>query len=320
MSEGTIRVPSPTVRTVFMIVVTAGAAICFPAIKLGLAFSPPLRLAGLRTLLAGLALLAATPVMRQRIWLPKRLCLWIEPLGFTATTFTFASMFLSPKFTNTAVASVLGNMQPLAALVFAALLLGETITRWKVCALLLGFIGVVLIATGASGGDGSNSLFGAALALVSSLSAAGGSIMFKKLRPEQNVIALTGWQMIVGSLPLIGSSFLFERQLTVRWTLVFIGILLALALVGSALTTVLWAWLLQKYEASSLSLYLFLTPAFAIVAAYVASNEKLDLIEFGGVAFILAGIGIDLMYHVQNRARLNVNTNSSNRKNRDSLK
>jgi len=63
--------------------------------------------------------------------------------------------------------------------------------------------------------------------------------MFKKLRPEQNVIALTGWQMIVGSLPLIGSSFLFERQLTVRWTLVFIGILLALALVGSALTTVL---------------------------------------------------------------------------------
>ena len=102
MSEGTIRVPSPTVRTVFMIVVTAGAAICFPAIKLGLAFSPPLRLAGLRTLLAGLALLAATPVMRQRIWLPKRLCLWIEPLGFTATPFTFASMFLSPKFTNTA--------------------------------------------------------------------------------------------------------------------------------------------------------------------------------------------------------------------------
>jgi drug/metabolite transporter (DMT)-like permease len=50
--------------------------------------------------------------------------------------------------------------------------------------------------------------------------------------------------------------------------LAFIGILLALALLGFALTTVLSVWLLQKYETSSLSLYLFLTPVFAIIASY----------------------------------------------------
>ena len=134
---------------------------------------------------------------------------------------------------------------------------------------------------------------------MSSVSAAGGSIMFKKLRLEKNVIALTGWQMVVGSLPLLGSSFLFERHLTVHWASAFIGILVALALVGSALTTVLWAWLLQKYEAGSLSLYLFLTPVFALITAYAAFHEGLDWIEVGGVAFILAGIGIELMHAKQ---------------------
>jgi|GraSoi2013_100cm_1033763.scaffolds.fasta_scaffold162561_2 probable blue pigment (indigoidine) exporter len=102
--------------------------------------------------------------------------------------------------------------------------------------------------------------------------------------------------MVAGSLPLFGLSFLFEKRLTVQWNLAFIGILLALGLVGSALTTVLWVWLPQKYEAGSLSLYLFLTPVFAIIAAFAAFRERLDWIEFCGVAFILAGIGIELLH------------------------
>jgi drug/metabolite transporter (DMT)-like permease len=296
MRELAVPNPSATLRAVLLLVVTAGAAICFPAIKAGLAFSPPLKFAALRTLIAGLALLAATPLIRQRLWLPKRLAWWIFPLGFIATTFTFGSMFLSPMFTSTTVASVLGNAQPLAVIVFAAIFLSENITRWKVCALLFGLTGVTLIAIRAAGGEGSNGLIGAVLALLSSLSAAGASIMFKKLRPTGNLIALTGWQMVAGSLPLFGLSILLEKDLTVHWNLEFIGILLLLAIVGSALTTVLWVWLLQKYEAGSLSLYLFLTPVFAIVTAYAAFRERLDWIQLGGVAAILAGIAFELLH------------------------
>jgi drug/metabolite transporter (DMT)-like permease len=210
-------------------------------------------------------LLAATPLMGRRIWLPKRLWLWLAPLGLIATTLTFGSMFLSPMFTTTTVASVLGNIQPLALIGFAAVFLSEHITQWKACALLFGLTGVLLVGIGPTGNQGPHSLIGAALAFVSSVSAAGASIMFKKLRPAENLIALTGWQMVAGSAPLFGLSFLIEKHRQVHWSLVFTGILLALALVGSALTTILWVCLLQKYEAGSLSLYLFLTPVFALV-------------------------------------------------------
>lgn len=126
----------------------------------------------------------------------------VLPLGLIATTFTFGSMFLSPKFTSAAVASVLGNMQPLGVLVFAVLLLGETITRWKVCALLFGLSGVTLIAFQASSGEGSNEWLGAALAFGSSLSSGVASVIFKKLTPSKSLVALTGPQMVAGSLAL----------------------------------------------------------------------------------------------------------------------
>jgi probable blue pigment (indigoidine) exporter len=293
------RAPSSIVRALLMSVVTAGAAICFPAIKAGLAFSPPLKFAALRTLIAGLAILVAAALTRQSLWLPRRLVMWVLPLGLTATTFTFGSMFLSPEFTSTAVASVLGNMQPLAVIVFAVIFLSERITRRKACAVLLGLAGVVLIAVRANAsasGESNATLLGAALALLSSLSAAGASIMFKKLSPAGKLITLTGWQMVAGSLPLFALSTLFEKDLTVRWNFSFVGILLLLAIVGSALTTVVWVWLLQKYDAGTLSLYLFLTPVFAIVTAFVTFRERLDWIQLSGGAAILAGIAFDLLH------------------------
>lgn len=205
-------------------------------------------------------------------------------------------MFLSPKFTSAAVASVLGNMQPLGVLVFAVLLLGETITRWKVCALLFGLNGVTLIAFQASSGEGSNEWLGAALAFGSSLSSGVARVIFKKLMPSKSLVALTGWQMVAGSLALLALSLPFDRQLAVRWNLTFIGVLLLLAIVGYALPTVAWVWLLQKYEAGSLSIYLFLTPLFGIVVSYVALHERLGWIQLGGVASIVAGVALGLFH------------------------
>ena len=110
-----------------------------------------------------------------------------------------------------------------------------------------------------------------------------------------NGLALTGWQMLIGSFPVLGLSFLFERNLPVKWSLLFISVLLGLALIGSALTTILWAWLLQKYQASTLSVYLFLTPVFALGTAYAAFHEALDPFELSGIGFILAGIALELL-------------------------
>ncbi len=120
-------------------------AVCFVAIKAGLAFAPPLLFAGLRAEIAGVVLLALVVFLRRPV-LPA-ISGWpgLVALALTSTSLGFAAMFLSPGRIGAGIASVLGNVQPLFVLVLAAAFLGEALTRAKVVALGLGLAGVTLI-------------------------------------------------------------------------------------------------------------------------------------------------------------------------------
>ena len=273
-----------------MLVVIAPMAACYPAIKAGLEFAPSLLFAGLRTLVGGLALLLVLVLRRKPLWPETRLARWILPLGLLATTLTFEAMFASPAYTGAGIASVLGNTQPLIIIVLAALFLGEKVGPSKALALLLGMGGVTLLALPSLRGQIGHNLIGAALALGSSVSAAVASVTIKKLRAGKDLMSLTAWQLIAGSVVLLGLSAVFEQQETIEWTGGFVGILLFLAFAGTALSTWLWFWLLQRTEASRLSLYLFLVPVFGLLIAIGGFGERLNALQAGGVALILLGV------------------------------
>ena len=102
--------------------------VCYAAIKFGLTYSPPLIFGGMRAFFGGLALLAILLFMRQPVVPNRRDWGAIVLVGLVSTTLNFAAMFLSPGFTAAGIASVLGNLQPLAALLLAAIFLGERLT------------------------------------------------------------------------------------------------------------------------------------------------------------------------------------------------
>ncbi|MEO7799371.1 MAG: DMT family transporter, partial [Opitutaceae bacterium] len=125
-----------------------------------------------------------------------------------------------------------------------------------------------------------------------SASAAVASVTMKKLHPGKDLMALTAWQLVAGSVVLLGLSAVFERNETFRWTGGFVGLLLFLALAGTALGTWLWFWLLQRAEASRLSLYLFLVPVFGLLIAMGGFGERLNALQAGGVALILTAVAL----------------------------
>jgi drug/metabolite transporter (DMT)-like permease len=127
---------SPIRQAWLMLVVIAPMAACYPAIDVGLAFAPPLRFAGTRTLLGGLVLLLVLVLRRKPLWPEARLARWILPLGGLATTFTFGAMFASPAYTGAGIASVLGNTQPLIIMVLAHRFSMNKLCRarrWRCC-------------------------------------------------------------------------------------------------------------------------------------------------------------------------------------------
>jgi len=269
---------------------TAIYAVCFVLIKAGLAFAPPLIFGGLRALIGGGALIVLLLVLRRPLLPPRESWSGVVALALTATTVGFGAMFLSPGRTGAGIASVLGNAQPLLVVTLAAAVLGEPMTRGKWLTLALGMTGVTLIAWQALVGPGADGISGAALALTASAGAAVGSVIFKRMRVTTGLLAITAWQLILGSLPLLAASALTERSLPVAWSLAFVGQLSFLALAGTSFVNAAWYWLVQRGEVSRLAVYLFLVPVFGLGMAALALGERLSAWESMGSALIVAGI------------------------------
>jgi drug/metabolite transporter (DMT)-like permease len=268
------------------------AAVCYATVKIGLAYAPPLLFGGLRALLAGTALLSLALWTRAPL-LPSRGDVWsLVLLGVSATTVTYGAMFASPARMDVGLASVLGNVQPLLVLLLGAMLLEERLTRGKTAALLAGLLGVGLILypsfAGEAGLGGSST--GGLLALGASAGAAIGSVLVKRIRVRPSIVALTGWQLIIGSAPLLAAGALASGSSQVQWTTTFVAVLLFLALLGTALPTTLWFWLLQDEDAGRLSMFLFLIPVLGLGLGVVAFGERIGILQAAGVLVIVTGL------------------------------
>lgn len=292
---------TPGLRISIIISLTVIYALCFAAIKAGLAFAPLLLFAGLRVLIGGVGLFILAFFLRQPLLPPRGDWAGIVALALTATTVAFGAMFLSPGRTGAGIASVLGNTQPLMVVVLAALFLGERMTASKWVTLAFGFTGVSLIAGRALGGPDAYGMAGALLALGASLGASVGNIIFKRLAIQGNLLVITAWQLVLGSLPLLVLAALVEQDRRVIWNAEFVGLLLFLALVGTALANAVWYWLLQREEVGRLTMFLFLVPVLGLGIAALTFGERISLLEGIGSALTVIGVGIVELSNARSR-------------------
>ena len=278
-----------------VLAVTVLAALCSVVVKAGLGYSPPLFFGGLRALIAGTALLGLARLGGRPVLPAPRRWPAVLALALVATTATYGGMFLSPGRVGAGIASVLGNVQPLVAVLLAALVLHERLTRAKVAAVLLGTAGVLLITYPRLAGGLGEAGAGSLLALSASLGAAAGSVLVKRMDlHDELLLAVTGWQLVFGSLPLLGAAALLEPVGETTWGAAFAGMLLFLSLGGTALSTTLWFWLLGHGDVGRLSLFLFLVPVLGLGFAWVVFDEQVAPLEGAGMLAILVGTALVL--------------------------
>ncbi len=278
-------------QQVLVVVLAVAYSACFAGIKAGLPFAPPLFSAGLRALVAGLALMLLLAVWRRPLLPSHGSWGWVVDLGLTSTTLALGAMYLSPGHAGAGIASVLGNLQPVIVLALAAPVLGERITVGKAAALGLGFTGVLLISFSMLGGPDSPDVFGPLLALLASVSVATGNVLAKRMGAQPHLVAIAAWQLVAGSLPLLAGSMLLESGTPVHWDPQFILILLFLALGVTALPTPIWYWLVRdNNDLGKLTLFLLLVPAFGLALGVALFGETLGTGEVIGTGVILAGV------------------------------
>ncbi|MCC6611849.1 MAG: DMT family transporter [Anaerolineae bacterium] len=266
-------------------------ALCFPLISTGLSMSPPLYFAALRSLVAGAGLVIPALVLRRPLPRQPHLWLGIVGVGLSYTSVGFAGMFLAGGVISPGLASVLANMQPLVAAILAFFLLGERLKRSSLLGLLLGFFGIALTALPGFGAQGIGTNFsGISYIVLGALGVAVGNILLKRLSGQVDPLMVTGWQFVLGGLPLLVLARWVEVPSSMMWNWTFAGNLLALGLGGTALPLLLWFWLLRRAELTRLNTFSFLTPIFALMISAVFFAERLQWIQIAGIVLSLYGV------------------------------
>lgn len=266
-------------------------AICFPLITLGINDAPHLTFATMRAVLAGATLLAIAYCLGRPM--PKGAGVWgvIASIGFGATTLGFFGMFHAAEFVAPGLATVIANTQPLMAALMAYLFLRESLGGRGKTGLLLGFIGIVVIAAPGFGDGGSpNQLLGIAYIILAAFGITASNVLIKRLGTRADPLMAMGWQMVIGSIPLAGIALITDADSKIVFSDQFVFSLLSLSFAGTALVYWLWSMILRDVELNRANAFSFLIPIFGLSMGLIFFNESLGWIQVFGIALSLLGI------------------------------
>lgn len=264
-------------------------ALCFPLIRMGLRYAPPVTFAALRAALAGIVLLLTAEGLRRPAVPDARAWASILVIGLTATGIGLFGMFRGGGGVAPGLATVISNTQPLFAAGLARTFLGERLGRIQYWGLAAGFSGIVFIALPTLTASRSE-IEGVAYILLSAVGVAISNLLMKHLTGRIDALRAMGWQFLVGSVPLALLAVSTERVHALQWTPGFIATWLVLSILGTSVPYVLWFFLLRFASLSQLNVFTFLTPIFALVAGAVFFAESVHGIEWAGIALTFLGI------------------------------
>ena len=279
---GTASAPPRAPRPGRMLVVTVGWGACFVAIRYGLAHAPLLWFAALRALLAGAALLAAA-VLLHRPAPPRAAWPGIAALAVVNVAVAFAAMFAGTDGVASGVAAVLANAQPLLIVLPAWALYRERPNVRTLVGLAVGFAGLVVAALPSGTGSGALLSLGAAAAITA------GTLLARRVTGV-DVVMLSAWQFLAGGLLLAGWAWAVEGGPAISPNPMFLTALAFLALIGTALTYLIWFAELQVAQLVAMSAWTMLTPVFGVLLSWLLLDDRLSFEQGVGVALVLAAL------------------------------
>ena len=253
------------------------------AMKIGLLDAAPFHFTALRMSVSAVFLLLVLALSSRR-FAPRRVPELIR-LGLVQTSALFTlSTWAVAEGSPGHVAFLVYNM-PFFTLLFAWAMLGERVRGWQWLSIALAAGGLVAIIQPwhLHGSPASN-----ALALGAGAIWALGAIMVKRLqnREPMDLLSMTAWQMVFGSIPLIAFACWVPEAPTV-WSTRFIAVLLLTAVVITSFGWMLWMYALDKLTAGTASLATLAAPPIAMVASALHFGERPNGIEAVGMGLIV---------------------------------
>jgi drug/metabolite transporter (DMT)-like permease len=254
--------------------------------KIALEYSDPWPFTALRTGLGALSLFGLLLVLRRDI--RPRQPLLTFALGVLQTTLGIGLLVWALQTGAAGRVSALVYIMPFWALLFGWVFLGERIHGLQWLAAALSVAGLVLVLDPA---NMSASLQSKLLAIGAGVAWAASTIVAKKIRERGSVdvINLTAWQMLYGSIPIIIIALVTSSD-PIQWSGPFILALIYNVIPATAIAWALWLYVLQVLPAGVAGFGTLATPVIGISAAAIQLGERVSTGEALGIVAILAAL------------------------------
>lgn len=268
----------------------------FVAIKVGLLYIPPVLFAAVRYDIAG-AFMLGYAFFRIEHWRPVTSSDWLAVgAGATFLIATFnALLFTGLQGVTSGVAAILVATAPLLTTAISRLVLpSDGLGVRGGCGLLVGFVGVGLVAASTSSALDVRSLSAPAFILMAACCMAFGSVLIQREQGRLSTQGLVAWSNTLGALLLHGIALLSPGNSisTVTWTIDAVLAMGYLAIVASAIGYTIYFILLNRLGATEINFITYAQPVVAAIAGWIILKETLSIVSGLGFLFIFGGFSL----------------------------
>ena len=259
------------------------------AIKIGLEGTPPLLGAGIRFVVAGLALLVIARVLRRSLSTDWLLAAVLGALPFACA---YGLIYWGEQYVPSGLAAVLFGVLPIYVALMASVALADEPLRARLLVGVFIALGGLVLAFGESValGEGRYAVAGALACVCAPLASAVGNVSIKRRVGSTDALVLNGWAMLGGGLLLLVVSAVTETWGDAVWYSRTLGSIAYLAALGTAFSFVVLTLLLRELPAVTISFIALLLPFGALVFGALLYSEALTLPAVAGAALVAAGI------------------------------
>lgn len=256
------------------------------AIKFALPDYPPFLLTGTRMLIAGSLMLTwlwykKTPLPKPEQW--KSLIV----LALIMTVLCNAFVNVAEQTVSSGVVAIGVAAMPLWAGLFSALR-GYHPSRIEWSGLIIGFLGVIWLNIGS---ELRVSTVGLLCVLAAPLGWAWGS-MWSKGRDLPDSLALSAWQMALGSVMSLTIGFVIGERFTHVPSFEGTMAMLYLAMFGSIIAYSAFVWLIKHVRPALATSYAYVNPPIALFLGYFLLNEPVNSHTVVAMLLIITSIVI----------------------------
>ncbi len=198
--------------------------------------------------------------------------------------------FLGLQYITAGLGRLLQFIYPTVVVVLSALFLGKRATARDIIALIVTYLGLLLVFWHALGGEQRNLLLGAGLVFASATCYAVYLVAGSEVIARVGSVRFTAYAMVAASVACIAQFFVLRPLSALDLPLEVYGLAIAMALASTVIPGFMVAEALRRIGANRVAIIGALGPVTAIVLGYLGLDEVMTPLQILGSGFVLVGV------------------------------